>query len=644
MNNFSALFQPGNIGTLRLENRLIMPAMSTTLGDAEGRVTDRLLDYYRARARGGAGLITTQFASVSSDAALPFTANIYDDSYIPEWRRLVDAVHQEGTKICIQLMHFGMLFLFAEFVPEGSSIMVPSMMPWLRGDMPYKEIGEEDIDRYVEDFAKAARRVKEAGADAVDLHACNGCLVSTFLSPVTNRRTDRYGGSVENRCRFPGRIVARMRQEVGTEFPISVRMNATDDLEDGITIDEAIRQAVIMESAGADAISITGGIEYWTSVTVPPYPFPEGPMVPLAEMVKKAVKVPVIAAGKINAELAEQIVEDGKADFVAMGRPLLADPELPNKLREGRPEEVRRCIYCNNCLKADPEAGPGACSVNPFLYREAKYPFVPAALPKKVMVVGGGLAGMETAIYLAERGHQVSLYEKKPELGGQWNIASATPGKEGYAAFTDYLRRSLDNHGVPVTLGTEITKEKVLEKKPDVVVVATGAVPLGLNVPGATGRNVVQGHDIIEGKVEAKGKIVVIGGRFIGMEVAIWLAEQGREVSLVTKAGLGQNGIRLEKMTFKALARKLFELRIPLYLNATVLEITGKAVVITLGRDEVFWLPADTVILAVGMQSENRLAQELEGVVPEVYTVGDCVRPRDAAEVAYQASVVAAKI
>jgi 2,4-dienoyl-CoA reductase-like NADH-dependent reductase (Old Yellow Enzyme family)/thioredoxin reductase len=645
LKKFSALFQPGNIGTLRLANRLIMPAMSGPTGvDAEGRATDRWLKYYQARARGGVGLVIAQCASVSSDATIPYTANIYDDSYIPDWRRLVDIVHDAGSMICIQVMHFGMLFLFAGFVPEGMSIMVPSMMPWLRGNMPYKEVRETDIDRYVKDFAQAARRVKEAGADAVELHACNGCLVSTFLSPVTNRRTDQYGGGAENRARFASRIVRRMREEVGKEFPILVRMNATDDIYNGITIDEAIQQAVILESAGADAISVTGGLEYWTAVTIPSHSFADGPMVPLAEKVKKELKVPVIAAGKINAELAEQLVKDGKVDFVAMGRPLLADPELPNKLRDGRLEEVRRCIYCNNCQKNDPEAGPGPCTVNPFLYREMKYPLPPAEFPRKVMIVGGGLAGMQAALFLAQRGHRVSLYEKNSELGGQWNIARATPGKESYATFTEYLRHSLNRYGVAIKLDAEVTRENVMEVNPEVVVVATGAVPLGLDVPGATGENVVQAQHVIDGQVEAKGKVVVVGGRLIGMEVAIALAEQGREVSLVTRAGLGQNGIKLERMSFRALARKLLELRVPVYLNATVLEITAKAVFMAMGTDEIFSLPADTVVLAVGMRSDNKLAQELEGTGLEVYTVGDCIRPRDAAEVAYQAAALALKI
>jgi 2,4-dienoyl-CoA reductase-like NADH-dependent reductase (Old Yellow Enzyme family)/thioredoxin reductase len=643
VSNFPALFQSGSIGTLRLKNRLIMPAMGTQLADAEGRVTERLLNYYRARARGGVGLIIPQCAAISPDAAFPSTAAIYDDSWVADWRRLVDAVHEAGARICIQLMHAGMLFPRFGSIPEGMSIKVPSMLPWLESDKLYHVLSQEDIDCYVENFAEGARRVKEAGADAVELHACHGCLVSTFLSPATNRRTDQYGGSIENRVRFARRIVERIRENVGAEFPLLVRINADDDVDGGVTIDEAVEQAVILESAGVSAISVAGGLEFWSTLSIPCYPFPEGPMVPLAEKVKEAVRVPVIAVGKIGVELAERIVADGKVDFVAMGRPLLADPELPNKVREGRTEEIRRCIYCNNCLKLGPDAGPLSCSVNPFLSREAKYPMPRTKSPKSVMVVGGGLAGMETAIYLTERGHQVSLYEKRADLGGQWNVASATPGKEGYATLTDYLKRSLQKHRIAVTLGTEVTRDKVLETKPDVVVVATGAVPLGLNVPGANGKHVVQGHDVIEGKVEVKGKVVVVGGRFIGMEVAIWLKEQGRDVSLVTRAGLGQDGVKLEEFTFKTLADRLIELHVPLYLNSTVAEITNSFVIFRMG-DEIFSLPADTVILSVGMRSVNNLAQELQGVVPEVYMVGDCVRPRDASEVSYQSAKLAASI
>lgn len=459
------------------------------------------------------------------------------------------------------------------------------------------------------------------------------------MSPVLNRRTDEYGGSVENRTRFACRIIGAVKKKAGADFPVSMRFNCSDDVAGGVTPDEAVRQAVIMETAGADVISIAAGIEYWATLESACYSFPEGPLVPMTEKVKMAVGVPVITAAKMGPDLAEQLVEEGKADFIALGRPLLADPELPNKLREGRLEDVRWCLYCNNCLKV----GSVGCSVNPFLWRESKFPPRPAEVPKKVIVVGGGLAGMQAAAILGQRGHQVSLYEKSSKLSGQWNIASAVPVKKGFASFTNYLKRSLDQYHVPVNLGTEVTKELVLEMKPDAVVVATGAIPKGLSVPGSMRHNVVQANDVISGEVEVKGKVVVIGGRFVGIEVAIWLAEQGKEVSLVTRGKLGGKKGPEEGLTYRTLVRRLIELRIPVYLNTPVLEIGEGSVIIDLSG-EVFSLPADTVVLAVGAESDNELAEQLNGIIPEVYMIGDCVEPRDAAAATHEAAKLASRI
>jgi 2,4-dienoyl-CoA reductase (NADPH2) len=639
----SGIERPGKIGTLDLKNRVIMAAMGVPLAGPEGEVTDKMIAFYRARAAGGVGLVTTSFASISSDATFPLTLCIHDDKYIAGLRKMADAIHEAGAKLCVQLMHPGLLLLFLGWVAEGVTVKVPSVTPRLKKDVPYHELSLADIDRYVELFAEAALRARRSGADAVELHASNGCLVSTFLSPITNRRTDEYGGTAENRARLARRIVKRIKAVAGQDFPVIVRINMFDDMEGGVAPDEVIQQAELIESAGADAINISSGLEYWTTSTIPCYLFPEGPMLRMAERVKKAVRIPVIAAGKISVELADQLLDEEKADFIAWGRPLLADPELPNKVRQGRKDEVWQCIYCNNCLNIDLELYPGQCSVNPFVYREDLGSPPRTESPKKVMVVGGGLAGMRIALLLAERGHKVSLYERSREIGGQWRTACATPAKKDYASLAEHLERRLREQGVPVTTGVEVTKEMVLGTKPDVLVVATGASPAGLNVSGATGPNVVQGHDVIAGQAVVKGKAVVVGGRFIGMEVAISLAEQGHAVSLVTQAGLGENGIRLEPMTFRALARRLVELRVPLYLNSRVIEITDKAVMMTLGED-IFSLPVDTAILAVGMRPENKLAKELEGLVPELYTLGDCVKPKDAAAAAVQAGQLARMI
>ncbi len=640
MPDFSALFQPGKIGHLEIENRIVMPAMASQLPEPDGRLSERLLDYYRARAKGGAGLIIPAYAAVSDDCPLMFNMALYDDSWIEDWRKLVDTIHEYGVKVGIQLMHVGMLYLFAGFVPKGITMKMPSEMIWVSPEMPRKVLTEDDIERYIEDFAQAAYRAKEAGADMVEIHSCHGSLAGMFMTPILNRRTDEYGGTLEKRTRFPREIIERIKRIVGKDFPLCIRINGSDDLDGGTTPAEASQQALILESAGADAISVSRGIEFWVSTTIPSYLYPDGSMMPLVDEIKKALSIPVMAAGKITPELAEEIVKTKRADFVAMGRPLLADPELPNKLRKGRIDEIRRCIYCMNCLNQDRRAGRGACSVNPFLNRESQYPMKPADPAKKVMVIGGGLAGMQTACLLAERGHKVSIYESEAELGGQWRIAAALPDKAHFVTLIDSLKRSLEKQAIKINTNLEITSQIIRQAKPDAVVVATGAKPATPDIAGITLSNVVQAIDVIAGKVQAAGKIVVLGGRYLAIETTILMAEQGKEVGLVTR---GELGLAIERMTLRALEKRLIDLRVPLYLNTAVLEITPQSVIVRIGQ-EVATLPADTVILALGMQPENYLAKELEGIVPEIYTVGDCVKPRNAASVAYQAAQVAAKI
>ncbi len=637
--NYSSLFTPRKIGNLQINNRLIMSAMGNALADNNGDVTEAMLDYYRVRARGGVGLVITQFAAVSADAVMPFNLGIYEDRFIPGLKKLVEAIHEQGVKVCIQLMHPGMLLLLFKTIPKGLSIKVPSITPFMATDKPYEVVSEKDIEGYIQNFTEAALRVKEAGADAVEIHACHGCLLSAFLSPAINRRTDFYGGNVENRTCFVSRITEQIRKEVGSDLPLIVRVNGSDDIEGGVTPDDVIKEAEILTKAGINAISISSGLEYWSTLMAPSYLTPEGVIIPVAEKVKKAVSIPVIVAGKISPELAGKTVGNGQADFIALGRPLLADPELPNKLRQGNSEYIFRCLYCNNCLRTSWRS----CTINPFLYRESASNLVPAAIPKRVMIIGGGLAGLQAAMLFKIRGHEVSLFEKESELGGQWGIASRLPGKQGYSSIIYHLKSILDKLQVQVTLNCEITKEQVNSLKPDIAIVATGATPISLDIPGSKGDNVVQANDIIRGKAEARGKIAVIGGSILGMETAVMLAEQGKEVILVSHSGLGGRKGPDDLITFRGLMRRLVQLRIPIYLNASILEINARSLSIRLA-EEVFSLSCDIIVLAIGVQPMDKLVTELKGIVPEVYAIGDCVMPGNAAQATFSAARLALKV
>jgi 2,4-dienoyl-CoA reductase (NADPH2) len=636
---FEALFQSGKIGSLHLKNRLIMAAMGNALADENGQVTQAMLDHYRTRAAGGVGLVTTQFVAISRSDIMPYNLALYDDCFMTGISRLIEEIHRQNIPVCIQLMHPGLLLLLIKSLPAEQTLKVPSLNALLPKDRNYREISAAEIESYVQDFVTAAQRVQDCGADAVEVHACHGCLLSSFLSPVLNRRSDLYGGSPENRARFVEQVVAGIKEKTGKGFPLIARINGRDDIPGGVKPDEVVKYAQILQSAGADAISISSGLEYWSTLMAPSYLTSPGVIIPISQQVKQKVSLPVIVAGKIPPALAEQAVSEGQTDFVAMGRPLLADPQLPDKLQAGELKEIAQCLYCNNCLRSSWRS----CTVNPFLYRDSTFSIVPSGKPRKIMVIGGGLAGMQAAVLGKIKGHEVKLYEKETYLGGQWRIASNLPGKGGYAAIINYLKHQLEKYQVLVFCGCEVTKEVVITSKPDVVILATGAAPMGAGFPGLSGMKAAQANDIISGKVEVIGKSVVLGSTIVAMETAVLLASQGKEVILVSPGNLGGRKGPDDLITYRGLLRRILHLRVPLYLNSLVLEGAPKDILIRFG-EEILSIPCDTLVLATGVQPVDKLAAELKGLGPEVYAIGDCMMSGNAAQATFSAARLIMKL
>ncbi|MDO8472897.1 MAG: FAD-dependent oxidoreductase [Dehalococcoidia bacterium] len=644
MAQLKKLFEPGKIGSLEIKNRLVMAPMGSHSCDADGFVTDKTLQYYGARAKGGVGLIVVQATTVSKGSDTPHGMRLHDDKFIPGMKKLSSAIHQGGAKAVVQLNHHGRIFSKVRRSvspnPEEVEVIGPSAIPSITDGVIPREMTKTDIKSMVAAFAECSQRAKDAGFDGVEIHAAHGYLLGSFLSPLTNHRQDEYGGSLENKARFVCEVLRATRSKVGPNFALIVRVSGMELLEGGIRIEDVVLHAPMFVKAGADAIHVSGGT---TDYPVrPSYLKPNGLLAGMAQAVKRVVKVPVITVGKIGSPvLAERILEDGKADFVAMGRPLLADPELPNKAKEGRTQDINHCIFCNNCyvlLFAGGGVSDFTCTVNPYLFAEDGSELKPAKSPKKIMVVGGGLAGMLAARDLAQRGHQVTLYEKSDRLGGQWNIVCLE--QKGFAMFSGYLKRGLMKTNAKIVLSKDVTLEFVKESRPDVVVVATGASPAKPDVPGAMGKNVVQAVDVITGKAQVGDRVVVIGGRHVGMQMALSLAKQGKRVTLTTRGDLGRD---VEMGIYIVLRDELAERGVPMFTHAPVSEIRETGVYVT-HQNRPLFLRADTVVLAAGSKPENELAEQLKGVVAELHVIGDCAQPRTAIHATTEAARVARQI
>ncbi len=628
MSALKKLLEPGRIGPLELKNRLIYSAMDLRSTDGHGHISDEAVASLAERAKHGVGLVCFPGVYAWSQPNTPYgkTISLESDDFIPQLRQAANKVHNAGAKMMLQLGARGTRI-------EGSPATTgPSSMRFGYETMIPRALTVEEIRERVSWMGDAVRRAREAGVDVVEIHACTGKLLSMFLSPYSNHRTDEYGGSTENRTRFLREVIADARAKAGENFPLSVRLTVDDMLPGGIDLEEGVAIAKIIAPL-ADALQPSGGTQERIWNISCSYFFPQGYLLPATEAIKKACATPVIAMAKLGEPLlAEKILEEGKADFISLGRPLLTDSRWLEKAQAGDYASIRRCIGCLNCFtfndRKEIQPPRVSCTVNPELLREAEYDSpARAAVSKRVAVAGGGLAGMECARVLALRGHTVDLYEQAPEFGGQWIVAAHAPHKHEEKTLIPWLERELRKLGVKLHTGVQVTADMLKAADFDEIVLATGARPCSLPLPlPAPGPGLVQGNDIIMDQAEVGQRVVVIGGRYIGMECAVKLAEKGCHVSLVDALEIGHGA---NPRILGLYRNRMVENDVHLFPNSPVLRFMDYGVDIA-HLNSMLSLPADTIVLAVGTRPVNELGPELDTLGLKYRLIGDCKRVGDA--------------
>jgi 2,4-dienoyl-CoA reductase (NADPH2) len=650
------LFTRVKVGKMELKNRIVMPAMHY-LSSWEGMVLPHHAAYFVERAKGGAALIIIGGCTIDETSGAANMLSVKDDRFIPGLAGLAKEVQKNGAKIAAQLYHAGR-YSHSMFMGGKQPVSSSPIRSRFTGETP-RELSVPEIRQVLKNYALAAARIQRAGFDAVEVIASAGYLISQFLSPIVNRRKDEYGGDPENRMRFGAEVIEGIRREVGPDFPIIVRVAGNEFMEGGLANEEARVFSKRLEKAGADMINVTGG---WHETRVPQITMglPRGGFVYLAQGIKQAVSIPVMACNRINDPLlADRVLRDGQADLIGFARGLIADPELPNKAREGRFDEINYCIACNQgCFDPIFEGKPQTCLVNARAGAEGRMTILPASPKKKVMVIGGGPAGMEAARVAALRGHQVSLYEKSEALGGQLTLAAAPPGREEFLTFVRYLEGQMKRLKITVHRGIEATPFHVEKENPDVVILATGAEPAIPGIKGVDRPNVVLAWDVLSGKADTGKEVVIIGGGAVGLETALFLARKGtidpdtlhflmfnraenpetiqtllyrglKKITVVEM--LKRAGQDIGRSTRWAVLQDLSQLGVRVMTKSTAKEITERGVIVEReGREEL--IGGDTVILAAGSNSANRLYGQVQGRIKETILIGDAKSPRKALE------------
>ena len=624
---FEHLLSPIKIRGLELKNRIILPAMGTRMASEKGEITDRLIAYHAARAIGGCGLNIVEVAAVHRPSSPAHFVWICEDSLIEGHKKLTDAIHENGGKAGIQLWQGGL----AVSMDPSAQILLPSDMNL--GQYTIPGITLEQIKEVVFCYGQAARRAVEAGYDCIEFHLAHNYLPHSFLSGGLNHRTDEYGGNFENRCRFPLEVIDAIRNNIPEDMPLFIRIDAHDDfLEKGLTIEEVIDFCNIAKNHGVDVLDVSRGniLTAATIYEVPPIDVPQGFNIENASRIRKETNMLTIGVGRINHEdFAEKLLAEDKVDMVVMGRAQLADPELVNKLKEGRTQDIIHCIGCDQgCYDGFTDVVNRefiTCMRNPNIGHEAEHTFTKTENPKHVWIVGGGVGGMEAAKVLKELGHEPEIFEASDHLGGQFIIAGKAPGKKEMEDATIEMAKQTERI-CKIHLNTKVTPEMIEEKKPDHVIIATGALPIALRLDGEDQIHHVQANDVLMGKEKLSGYIAIIGGGLVGLEAADYLATQGCKVTVLEMKD--KIGADLGSLRQIAVMMKMNQLKVELKPSSKVNSLSKEGVVLESGQT----IPCEHVVYAVGSKSvdNSELCSMMDKLSIPYQIIGDAKAARRA--------------